>query len=180
MYKFLIVVDMQNDFIDGVLGSSEAQAIVPKVCEKIESRKFDDIFITLDEHTNELYPHQEESRYLPIHCIKGTEGAHLNFKVSEAIRNVIHKIEEEDIFHKNTFCSFELGKTLQWITSLSGAEIEIVGLCTDICVISTVLMLRSMLPEVRIAIDSSCCAGTTPEKHKAALEVAKSCLIDVI
>ena len=170
--KVLIVVDMQNDFIDQALGTKEAVGIVGNVAAKINS--FDGpVIYTKDTH-NDDYPDTQEGRNLPVkHCIKGSEGWQLSpdIPVKDGAR----------IFEKPTFGSRELG---EYLVQLSGdneiEEIEVVGLCTDICVISNALLIKAFLPEVKISVDSSCCAGVTPESHRNALEAMKMCQINVL
>ena len=165
--KTLIVVDMQNDFIDGALGTKEAHAIVPHVKKKIEEyiNRGDDIIFTRDTHSAN-YLTTNEGKNLPVaHCINGTYGW--------LIADEVNYPEYRHI-NKKTF-----GYTL-WDYEGDFEEIELVGLCTDICVVSNALILKAMYPEVNITVDASCCAGVTPEKHKAALEVMKSCQINVI
>lgn len=169
MKDVLIVIDMQNDFIDGSLGTPEAQAIVPKVKEKIKKYKKagKDIIFTKDTHF-ENYLDTFEGKNLPVeHCIKGTEG----WKINKELNTKVYA----NVIHKKTF------GYLDWNVHINNYEsIEIVGLCTDICVISNALILRAWFPNSTITVDASCCAGVTPEKHKAALEVMKSCQIEVI
>ena len=158
---------MQNDFIDGVLGTKEAQAIVPNVKKKIEEYKAhrDEIIFTRDTHPAN-YLETNEGKHLPVeHCIQGTYG----WLVAEEVN-----YPEYRHINKRTF-----GHT-HWAYDKDFEEIEIVGLSTDICVISNALILKAQFPEINITVDASCCAGTTPEKHKAALEVIKSCQINVI
>ena len=169
MFKnVLIVTDMQNDFIDGALGTPEAQAIVPAVCEKI--RSFDgDIVFTRDTHSG-IYPDTQEGKNLPvIHCIKGTKGWELNDSVKSLAQGY-------RVFDKPTFGSVELA---EYIVGGNFADVEIIGLCTDICVISNALMLKAFLPEMPVSIDSSCCAGVTPESHENALKAMQMCQIDI-
>lgn len=179
--KFLIVVDMQNDFIDGSLGTKEAQGIVPHVVERIKDASKNDEYVifTMDTHDgNYLTTH--EGRYLPVsHCIKETDGWNIASDVWDASEWVV------TVFRKNTFGSLDMMEYFSNYIIKQGIEdkdlsIELVGLCTDICVISNALMLRSVFPEAEISVRASCCAGVTPEKHKAALEVMKSCHIKVI
>ena len=186
--KALVIVDVQNDFIYGTLGSPEAEKIIPKLKEKIEKGNYDKIIATLDTHKEETYRKSVEGARIPQHCIIYTNGWFLNVDITDLLLDMAREKRRENpvftpsmpykVYHKDTFGSFELAEDLKNMEGLE--EIELVGLCTDICVISNALILRSMLPNVSITIDSSCCAGTTPEKHKAALEVAKSCLIDVV
>lgn len=183
MNKCLVVVDMQNDFIDGVLGSPEAQAIVDNVCNKI--KEYDnnewDICFTRDTHT-ESYLNTPEGLKLPVkHCVFGTEGWELNEKVQNALKLKWNYSLYD--YNKNTFGSNRLVKDiLEWHESKPYDEVELIGLCTDICVISNAMLLKNAFYDkfVEITVDASCCAGVTPEKHKAALEVMKSLQINVI
>lgn len=170
MEKVLIVIDMQNDFITGNLGSKEAEAIVPAVVKKI--REWDgDMIVTLDTH-EENYMETLEGHYLPVpHCIRMTDGWEINEEVLGAMSPQYVTIK------KPTFGSIELPKLLE---RNNYKEFHIIGLCTDICVISNALLLRAHYPNSKIVCDARCCAGVTPEKHKAALEVMKSCQIEVI
>lgn len=174
MEKLLVVVDMQNDFIDGALGTKEAQEIVGNVCEKINN--FDgDIVYTMDTHSKD-YLSTSEGKKLPVeHCITGTDGWQLNLRVENALKQ---KGAYDKRYMKNTFGSTLLASDLSKEYTLS--EITLIGLCTDICVISNALLLKAYMPEVKISIDSSCCAGVTPESHKNALSAMKMCQIDII
>ena len=167
MKKTLIVVDMQNDFIDGALGTKEAQAIVPNVRKKIEEYKThgDEIIFTRDTHSAN-YLKTNEGKRLPVeHCIKGTYG----WLISEEI-----ECTEYAHIDKNTF-GYKF-----WDKIRDFEEVEIVGLCTDICVVSNALILKAQFPEINITVDASCCAGVTPESHQAALTTMKMCQINVI
>lgn len=164
--KTLIVIDMQNDFITGSLGTPEAQAIVPNVKKKIEEYKArdDDIIFTRDTHYDD-YLETSEGKHLPIkHCIYGTLG----WQIADGL-----EVENCRYIDKPTFGWTHWGHNIF-------EEVELVGLCTDICVVSNALILKAHFPEINITVDASCCAGVTPEKHKAALEVMKSCQINVI
>lgn len=168
--KILIVVDMQNDFVTGALANPVAKAIVPKIAKKIEKykRKKDRIIFTRDTHNSD-YLDTPEGEALPIpHCINGTWGWLVVDELSHPECKHINKPTfgyrywEYDIYDGNDL-----------------TEIELVGTCTDICVISNALILKAVCPNIKISVDSSCCAGLTPEKHAAALEVMKSCQINV-
>ena len=174
MKKFLIVVDMQKDFIDGSLGSPEAQAIVPAAAEKI--RSFDGkIFATLDTH-GENYLQTAEGRKLPVeHCIKGTPGWEINDEIKSALEG-----KDAVYTEKGTFGALELPRLIEDAAQGEDFEAEFIGLCTDICVVSNVLIVKAAFPEMKISVDSACCAGVTPGKHEAALETMRSCQIDVI
>ncbi|MBE7005293.1 MAG: cysteine hydrolase [Ruminococcaceae bacterium] len=173
MRRILVVVDMQNDFIDGALGTKEAQEIVPRVVEKLRAYEPENIFLTRDTHY-ENYAETQEGRKLPVlHCVKDTPGWQLRAEVAEAAQGAA-------IYDKPTFGSVELASKLMIERAQEALEIEIVGLCTDICVVSNALLLKAAMPEAPITVDASCCAGVTPEKHRAALETMRSCQIDVI
>ncbi len=172
MKKVLVVVDMQNDFIDGSLGTVQAQGIVSKVISKIKSYPADCIYATRDTH-GEDYLESSEGKNLPVvHCVKGSKGWEIRPEVAEAMPQAV-------ILDKPTFGSTELAKLLYRENEKEGLEIELVGLCTDICVVSNALLLKSFLPENRISVDASCCAGVTPESHEAALATMKMCQIMV-
>lgn len=183
--KVLIVVDMQNDFIDGSLGTPEAQAIVPKVVEKIKNWDGDIIF-TKDTH-DDNYLNTREGRHLPIkHCIFGTEG----YIFHESIVNQMSKITNRqfNVIQKHSFgCHYLSNDLLEefWSNGYEdvneiGFEFHICGLCTDICVISNAVIIQSYFPEAEIYIDASCCAGTTPEMHKKALDIMHGLQMNII
>lgn len=173
--KLLVVVDMQNDFITGSLGTAEAQAIVPNVVRKIENWD-GDIVATLDTH-GEDYLKTREGRYLPVpHCIISTEGHCVAKEVFDALENKGNK-GSVTFINKPTFGS----TNLQYAAAAAHYDyIELVGLCTDICVVSNAMLLKAALPEAEIAIDASCCAGVTPEAHDAALRTMASCQIVIL
>ena len=173
MKKILVVVDMQKDFVDGALGSNEAVAIVPAVAEKIKGFK-GDIFVTFDTHY-ENYMETAEGKNLPVkHCIKGTDGWKLNAEVLKALDGKKYTPVE-----KITFGSVDLPGLIKKAVGDELFEVELIGLCTDICVVSNALLLKANFPETVITVDAACCAGVTPDKHEAALETMKSCQIDV-
>lgn len=171
MKKVLVVVDVQKDFVDGALGTKEAQEIIPHVIDEING-DYDSIYVTLDTHDSK-YMESLEGKYLPVpHCIKGCDGWKLNPSIEEALSKKEYKVVE-----KPTFGSQAL---VQMITAEEASEITLVGLCTDICVISNALLLRAALYNTPIKVISKACAGVTVDKHNAALEVMKSCQIDVV
>jgi nicotinamidase-related amidase len=175
MGNYLIVVDMQNDFVDGALGSAEAVAIVPAVVEKIWG--FDGVVLfTYDTHGAD-YLKTREGRKLPVpHCVEGTPGWFLHGELEDIRFKVGGKA-----FTKTTFGSRELAAYLALENEKQPIErIELVGLCTDICVISNALLLKAFLPEAEIAVDASCCAGVTPESHACALEAMRACHIEIL
>lgn len=168
--KILVVVDMQNDFIDGALGTKEAVGIVPNVVEKIRNFEGEKIIFTRDTH-EENYMETQEGKNLPVpHCIRGTKGWELNPEI-DALR-------KEEAFDKPSFGSMELGAYLKEQEDVE--SVEFIGLCTDICVISNVMITKATLPEVPVIVDASCCAGVTPESHKNALEAMKMCQVKII
>ena len=170
MKKILIVIDMQNDFIDAALGTPEAVKIVDAVKEKIRSYPVENVIATMDTHT-ENYMNTQEGKYLPVpHCIKGTEGWKIRADIAELL-------EGAAIYEKPTFGSIQLAADLAKLSEKEEIELELIGLCTDICVVSNALLLKATMPEVKISVDAACCAGVTPEKHLAALETMRSCQI---
>ncbi len=170
MKKLLLVIDMQNDFISGTLGTPEAQAIVSKVKALVESYKEQGqtVLFTRDSH-GEDYLTTQEGKYLPvIHCTTGTPGHEISGELdSRGCR----------IFDKPHFGSWELAQKL---AEENYDEIELCGICTDICVVSNALLLKALLPETPISVRASCCAGVTPESHQAALLTMKMCQINII
>lgn len=173
--KMLIVVDMQNDFINGSLGTKEAEAIVDNVYEKIKN--FDGhVVFTRDTHYDD-YLGTQEGRNLPIeHCIRGTKGWEIIDKL-----NTLRRKRNYPVFDKKNFGCQNLAKEIELINSkINIHSIEIVGLCTDICVISNALLIKAFYPEIPITVNSSCCAGTTKENHQKALDVMKCCQINII
>ena len=172
MRKMLIVIDMQNDFIDGALGTKEAQAIVGAVKEKIRSYPAEDVIATMDTHRPD-YMDTQEGKNLPVmHCIRGTDGWQIRPEIARLLGAA-------KIYEKPTFGSMDLASDLKDLSGKEELELELVGLCTDICVVSNALLLKAAMPEVKISVDASCCAGVTPEKHQAALETMRSCQIHV-
>lgn len=173
MEKILIVVDMQKDFVDGALGTKEAQAIVDAVAAKIR-RHTGPIIATYDTH-HEDYMQTAEGKNLPVpHCIRGTEGWQLDGRVAAALAG-----KDVRFVEKPTFGSVALPGILAEHYGLANAELELVGLCTDICVISNALLLKAHYPEIPISVDANCCAGVTPATHEAALSAMQCCQIRV-
>ena len=172
--KLLIVVDMQNDFIDGALGTREAVSIVSPVAEKIRAyeKRGDKVIFTRDTH-EENYMETQEGKKLPVpHCIRGTHG----WEITPALPS-----EGCTVVDKVTFGSWELPEAvLREMDGKLPESIELVGLCTDICVISNALLLKARFPEVPIAVDPARCAGVTPASHENALSAMKMCQIDIL
>ncbi len=172
MRKILVVVDMQNDFINGALGSGEAEAVVKEVVKKIKEYPAEDVMATKDTHGKD-YLSTKEGSYLPVeHCIKGTEGWEIQADIKPLLL-------PENIIEKPSFGSLALADRLCGIAEKEKIEVELVGLCTDICVVTNALLIKSKLPEITVKVDSSCCAGVTATKHEAALETMRSCQIEV-
>lgn len=186
MKNLLLIIDCQNDFIDGVLGSEQAVDTVPNIIKKIEKFNNGVIITTQDTH-NDNYLETPEGKSLPVsHCIKNTEGWKIN---SDVINAINERIKVEGIstinIQKPTFGSVELANMVNMFVKSTDEDvnIEICGFCTDICVVSNAMLIKTMLYDlnrVNISIINECCAGVTPEKHNAALEVMKSCQINVI
>lgn len=175
MSKILIVVDMQNDFIDGALGTKEAIGILPNVIERIQNFK-GNIIYTRDTHKGN-YLSTQEGKCLPVeHCIEGTSGWELHRDIQQITGDT-----QSIIYNKNTFGSKELVQELMEIDKKDPIEeIELIGLCTDICVISNALLIKAFLPEIKISVDARCCAGVTPESHQNALNAMKMCQINIL
>ena len=174
MNKLLIVIDMQNDFVSGSLGTEEAKQIIPNVVDLVkrydEDKYYSGIIFTRDTH-GKNYLNTTEGKYLPIkHCIEGTPGWCIIDELQEFTYTIIDKNK------------FGYGDWVNYIYNMPKTpyEITLVGLVTDICVITNAVLLKTLLHDITIRVDASCCAGTTPEKHKAALEVMKSCQIEVV
>ncbi|MDD7734483.1 MAG: isochorismatase family cysteine hydrolase [Anaerovoracaceae bacterium] len=205
--KILVVVDMQNDFIDGALGTPEAVEIVPAVVKKI--KEFDGLVVLTRDTHQENYMQTQEGSNLPVpHCIEGTDGWQINVEVMEAADQQAEILSESyaddddavmvtidpSIFNKPTFGCVELGEALLRANlaepdAENGIDaddteniiesIEVIGLCTDICVISNAMLLKAFLPEVPVIVDAACCAGVTPESHIRALGAMQACQIEV-
>ena len=169
--KLLIVIDMQNDFIDGALGTKEAVSIVPSVAKKIADARAagETVFFTRDTHQKNYLETQEGQNLPVLHCVEASDGWQISSKL---------KVGESRIFNKPSFGSMDLADYVAGLNNLE--EIELVGLCTGICVISNAFILKAKLPEVKITVDASCCACVTPESHKTALSAMKLCQINVI
>ena len=172
MKKILVVIDMQNDFIDGTLGTKEAQQIIPLVVSKIHSYPQDCIYATRDTHP-ENYLETQEGRNLPVsHCIEGTKGWEIRKEIADAMPGA-------EIINKPTFGSVVLAQELMERNAREPIEVELVGLCTDICVVSNALLIKAILPEIVVKVDPGCCAGVTPQSHEAALATMRACQIQI-
>ena len=170
MKKIIVVVDMQNDFIDGALGTKEAQLMLPKLAEKLEKESEAELIFTMDTH-NQYYMDTQEGKKLPIaHCIKPEHG----WKIAESLQKFVDRAAA--VVEKPSFGSLALP---QAVSRIDTDERELGGLCTDICVISNAMILKAAFPEITIAVDAACCAGVTPESHANALSAMKMCQIEV-
>jgi nicotinamidase-related amidase len=169
--KVLVIVDMQNDFINGALGTKEAESILSNVQKKINEYREHEypIIFTRDTH-EENYLETQEGKNLPVtHCIYQTKGWEIASQLEPGNAKIVNK---------PSFGSMELAKYMN--EQYPDAEIELIGLCTDICVISNAIILKASNPETKITVDASCCAGVTPQSHKNALEAMKMCQINII
>ena len=173
MRMMLIVIEVLSDLIDGALGTKEAEAIVENVKAKIRSYDPRDVIATRDTHEAN-YLQTQEGKHLPVeHCIRGTEGWEVRPDIAELLT-------EAQVYDKPTFGSTRLAEDLAALAAREELELELVGLCTDICVVSNALLLKATMPEVRISVDPACCAGVTPESHEAALRTMASCQIQMV
>ena len=171
MSKLLVVVDMQWDFVYGSLGTKEAQAIVPFVVEKIKNTDADCIVYTMDIH-DDSYMTTKEGKYLPVpHCFAGSGGSQIIPEIKE-----LWDDKKVNIVHKNTFGFYDWNG---WLGSDDFDEIEFIGVCTDICVVSNALIIKSVFPDARVKVDPACCAGVTVESHEASLKTMAMCQVEV-
>lgn len=166
----LVVVDMQRDFIDGALGTAEAQAVLPRVQERIRLARAEqeEVAFTRDTHTR-AYLSTQEGRRLPVaHCIEGSPG----WQLAEGLAR-----EGDRLFDKPAFGSVALAR---YVAEGAFTQVELCGVCTDICVISNALLIKAFAPEVRVCVRADCCAGVTPQRHETALAAMQACQIDVV
>lgn len=172
--KILVLVDLQNDFVEGSLGTKEAMEATDRTVQKLKD--FEGIiYATLDTHYQD-YLQTAEGRKLPVvHCVRKSYGWRLHEKIINALMGRKYRTVE-----KETFGSTKLVDEIAKWKEKGEIEIELIGLCTDICVITNALLLKASFPEVKISVDAGCCAGVTPELHEAALKVMSSCQIDII
>lgn len=176
MSKLLVVVDVQNDFIDGALGTGEAVSIIENVIAKIKNYEADGepVIFTMDTHSDN-YLETQEGKNLPVkHCIASTKGWEINDRIKEAI-----DLNQYKIYEKITFGSSKLAKDLLNGVYDGISQVELIGICTDICVITNAMLFKTLLPEVPVLIDAACCAGVTPESHANALNAMKMCQINI-
>ena len=176
MKKVLVVIDMQKDFVDGALGTAEAVAIVDNVVKEMK-KDYDVVYLTKDTH-QENYLETQEGKNLPVvHCVENTDGWQFDRKIEKAYK----KLKNAVVFNKPTFGSEKLAEEIKRLHEEEGIEsITMVGLCTDICVVSNALLLKAAEPEIEIRCLADCCAGVTPASHQAALTTMKMCQISVI
>ena len=176
MKKVLVVIDMQNDFIDGALGTGEAVAIVPAVVDEIR-KDYNLVIATRDTHYED-YLNTNEGRHLPVaHCIKDSDG----WQIADGVMSALNEKEELKIIDKPTFGTADLCQILMAYDAENGiGSITLIGLCTDICVVTNALLIKTAFPETPVYVKPDCCAGVTPETHDAALQTMKMCQVDLI
>ena len=173
MRKMLIVVDMQNDFINGALGTKEAEAIVERVVAEIRKYPVENVIATRDTH-EETYMESREGKFLPVpHCIRNTHG----WEIADAVKSALGSA---GVLDKPTFGSVELMNHMVKLAEKDELDITLVGLCTDICVVSNAMLIKAALPEANISVIADCCAGVTPESHAAALKTMAMCQINIL
>lgn len=173
MRDILLVIDMQNDFIDGSLGTKEAVGIVDRVAEEIRKFPQEDVFATRDTH-EENYLETQEGKKLPVeHCIRGSRGWEINEKIAAALKGA-------QVIDKPTFGSKILAEKIAALAETQEIRVTLTGLCTDICVVSNALLIKAYVPEVLVRVRKDCCAGVTPASHEAALTTMQMCQIEVI
>ena len=173
--ELLIVVDMQKDFIDGTLGTKEAQSIIEPVIEEIKNFTGNIVF-TMDTHDNQYLTTQEGSKLPVVHCVKGSEGWHLEDRI-----DALAKETKAKIFEKPGFGSMELAQYVKRLYQEEGlTRVLLIGLCTDICVISNAMLLKAAAPELIVEVKESCCAGVTKESHSNALRAMEMCHISIV
>lgn len=179
MKKILVVVDMQNDFITGPLGTPEAVSIVDKVVEKIRGEEWDRIVCTMDTHDGN-YLETQEGKKLPVkHCKMYTDGWEIHEKIDAEVEKFHYT--KRDTYVKHTFGSlFAAQLMVAYDSDPADYELTLVGVCTDICVISNALLLKAHYPEMKIVVDASCCAGSDPFRHREALDVMRSCQVEIV
>lgn len=173
MKKILVVVDMQNDFINGALGTEEAQAVVENAAAAIEEFE-GSIYVTMDTHQSNYLDTAEGKKLPVVHCVKGTDGWRLHERIMQALAG-----KEYSTIEKGTFGSIRLAEEILKTGDQEEMEIECFGLCTDICVVSNALLLKANFPETKLTVRADCCAGVTPETHEAALKTMEMCQIEV-
>lgn len=167
MKKCIVIIDVQNDFINGALGTKEAEAMLPRLVEKLKNEKDAHLVFTQDTHKDN-YLETYEGKKLPVkHCIKNTDG----WQISSAL---VEFLKDAEVIEKKAFGSTRLPSVVAKYD-----EVELCGLCTDICVVSNALVLKAFFPEKNISVDASCCAGVTQESHKEALNVMKACQVEI-
>lgn len=173
MRDILLVIDMQNDFIDGSLGTKEAEAVVDAVVSEIKKYPQQNVIATRDTH-GENYLETQEGKKLPVkHCIKGTEGWKINDRIAAALGGA-------EVIDKPAFGSKILAEKIADMAAKEEIAVTLVGLCTDICVVSNALMIKAYSPELPVKVIASCCAGVTPSSHEAALTTMQMCQVEVV
>jgi nicotinamidase-related amidase len=178
MKKILVVVDMQNDFITGCLGNDECRAVVPKVADVIRTGDYDHVYVTMDTH-DENYLSTQEGHKLPVvHCVAGSDGWKINAEVAKALEET-YALDAISTVTKESFGSIELGSLIKEHCAGDDAQIDFVGVCTGICVISNVMILKAFMSEAKVCVIEDACACVTPESHKTAIEAMKTAQVDI-
>lgn len=169
MKKLLVVIDMQNDFVGGALGTKEAVAILPNVVERVKKarEKGEEIVFTRDTHSENYFSTQEGKNLPVLHCVKNTDG----WEIVDGLYN------GELVFDKPTFGSVELA---EYVKANGFEEVELIGVCTDICVVSNAMLIKAFCPEIKVIVKEDCCAGVTKESHQAAIQTMRSCQVAII
>ena len=190
--NILVIIDMQNDFITGSLANPAAEAIVPKIVNEMKKRKYTHIYMTADTHGYDYLRTQEGKRLPIVHCVDGTFGHKIRKEISKSFWRK-RRLSGKGIYFKHTFGCTDLEPDIRYVfrSFVEGftppdrgyeprSTITLVGTCTDICVITNALLLKTYFPEAKIKVIADLCAGTTKENHEAALTVMRQCQIDVI
>ena len=173
MRKLLVVIDVQNDFVDGSLGTEQARGNLGNIKEKILSYPVEDVIYTMDTH-GEDYLETQEGKKLPVpHCIRGTRG----WQIQEDIAPLLAQAR---CYEKPAAGCFELVEDLQELSEKEEIEVELIGFCTDVCVVYNAMLLKTYMPEMKIVVDPACCAGMTPQKHLEALETMRDAQIEIV
>lgn len=179
MKKILVVVDMQNDFITGCLGNDECRAVVPAVIDVISSGEYDHVYVTMDTHGENYLDTQEGSKLPVVHCVSGTDGWKVNSDVMAAVEGKYDKTDITTVT-KGSFGSIELGNMIKEYCGAEEAEVHFVGVCTGICVISNVMILKAFMPDAKVCVIERACACVTKESHNTAIAAMMTAQVDII
>lgn len=177
--NILVVVDMQKDFITGALGNSQCEACVPEVVKAINDPKYDRIYVTLDTHTEDYLNTQEGAKLPVVHCVKGSDGWALDDNICAALKANPLNDGRVKMFEKETFGSKELGEEFRQYADMADVNVDMVGVCTGICVISNAFIIKANAPEAAVAVIEKACACVTPDTHRTAIDAMKLCQIEI-